>query len=423
MIKISESKSDTFISQLYRTITKNRRRTLSSAGNNVLHRIPNTSEFELPFANFTDEYDIEKTVAEGHFAKIFLAKHKITQTSVILKALHKELTGLKEFIKEFHYNYQLSHHPYILSCYQVKFQTNDFFVFAMDYAPYGDLSHHVGANGIPESCCKKIADQLSSALGFMHSKSLVHRDIKLENILIFALDFSRIKLSDFGATTREGLLHYRMNNTWTSFLAPEVLEVVRNERYVVKCSSDSWQFSILLYMCLTGSSPWKEANWVKDNKYCLFMKYQKRETSKIPDNFKKFTPRLLRAFRRFFDHNEDDRAKVTDINKYLKDKWLITKTSLSPSVASRSFRVSHLEQDQDSIKYINHKDYKHSNDEKARVKRLMSTFGLHQEKNPITDQATISEIKVSQWLTQNENNFQKFDDSEEDLDLSYWQRN
>lgn len=86
----------------------------------------------------------------------------------------------------------------------------------MEYAPYGDLSHHVGASGIPESCCKKIADQLSSALGFMHQKSLVHRDLKLENILIFALDFSRIKLCDFGATTREGLLVYRNNNTWVS---------------------------------------------------------------------------------------------------------------------------------------------------------------------------------------------------------------
>lgn len=65
----------------------------------------------------------------------------------------------------------------------------------MEYAPYGDLAAHVSSTGIPESCCKKIADQLSSALDFMHQKSLVHRDIKLENILIFSLDFSRIKVS------------------------------------------------------------------------------------------------------------------------------------------------------------------------------------------------------------------------------------
>lgn len=80
------------------------------------------------------------------------------------------MTSEKDFVKEFHYNYQLSHHPKILSCYQVKFQTSEYYVFAMEYAPYGDLASHVGGSGIPESCCKKITEQLSSALGFMHTK-------------------------------------------------------------------------------------------------------------------------------------------------------------------------------------------------------------------------------------------------------------
>jgi serine/threonine-protein kinase SBK len=84
----------------------------------------------------------------------------------------------------------------------------------MEVAPYGDLAEHVISSGIPETCCKKIADQLSSALGFMHQKSLVHRDLKLENILIFALDFSRIKLCDFGGTTKENSLVHRNTNTW-----------------------------------------------------------------------------------------------------------------------------------------------------------------------------------------------------------------
>jgi serine/threonine-protein kinase SBK len=69
--------------------------------------------------NICEEYDVEKTIAEGHFAKIFLTKHRKTKTNVVLKASHKELTSMREFIKEFHYNYQLSHHPCILSCYQV----------------------------------------------------------------------------------------------------------------------------------------------------------------------------------------------------------------------------------------------------------------------------------------------------------------
>lgn len=80
----------------------------------------------------------------------------------------------------------------------------------------------------------------------MHSKKLVHRlvsivtpnlvdqdfnvdfshsiirDIKLENVLVFDLDFTRVKLADFGGTTKEGLLVRKTNNTWTSFLSPEV---------------------------------------------------------------------------------------------------------------------------------------------------------------------------------------------------------
>jgi serine/threonine-protein kinase SBK len=83
------------------------------------------------------------------------------------------MTSEKDFIKEFHYNYQLSHHPKILSCYQVKFQTKEYYVFAMEYAPYGDLASHVSGSGLPESCCKKICEQLSSALGFMHMKVFI----------------------------------------------------------------------------------------------------------------------------------------------------------------------------------------------------------------------------------------------------------
>lgn len=81
-------------------------------------RIP--TDCELPFVNILDEYEIEKTIAEGYFAKIFLTHHKPTKSTVVLKACHVELTNVKEFIREFHYNYQLSHHPQILSCYQVK---------------------------------------------------------------------------------------------------------------------------------------------------------------------------------------------------------------------------------------------------------------------------------------------------------------
>lgn len=150
---------------------------------------------------------------------------------------------------------------------------------------------------------------------------------------------------------------------------------------------------------------------------------QKKETTKIPDNFRKFTPRLLRAFRRIFDHNEAERAKVTDITKYIEDKWLNTKLSTSRSVSNlgnNSFRVSNAPSDHDSIKYINHKEPKNPTDEKNRMKRLMSSFGIH-DKNLRLDSNMI-ENRVNQWLIDNENNFKLYDHREEDLKLDFWKK-
>ncbi|XP_050100687.1 serine/threonine-protein kinase meng-po-like [Anopheles aquasalis] len=419
-MKLSESKSDTsIIATLYKSINNSYRRLSNTS--NVLHRIP---DMEIPCMAIADEYDIEKMIAEGCFAKIFLAHHRPTGTTVVLKAIHTELTSLKEFIREFHYNYQLSHHPNILSCYQVKFQTKEYYVYAQEHAPFGDLAANVGASGLPESSCKKIAEQLSSALGFMHLKSLVHRDLKLENVLVFTPDFSRIKLCDFGTTTREGVLVSRNNKTWTAFLSPEVLEIVKNERFICKASSDSWQFGIVLFVCLTGATPWKSADWVRDAKYAAFMKYQKRETTKIPENFRRFTPRLLRAFRRIFDHREEDRAKVTDIMKYMKNRWMDGKIAVSKSASNiasvgqhqgqgphHQQQQQHTSSDQDSVKYINHRESRNSFDGRLRARRMTSAGALTPDSVPgsvsfggsgTTDQQEAIRSKVWDWLETND---------------------
>lgn len=60
-------------------------------------------------------------------------------------------------------------------------------------------------------------------------------------------------------------------------------------------------------------------------------------------------------------------------------------------------------------------------DEKSRIKRLMSTFGIQNDKNHNMDQASV-ENRVSQWLNENESNFKKFDHVEENLDLKFWEK-
>lgn len=109
------------------------------------------------------------------------------------------------------------------------------------------------------------------------------------------------------------------------------------------------------------------------------MKYQKRETQKIPDNFKRFTPRMLRGFRRLFDHDERDRAKVTDIMKYIKDKWLDPKMSTTKVSFSSVQQISDKDSVMINFSINNNKAGKGPvtpEIEKTRTKRLLSSVGL-----------------------------------------------
>lgn len=363
----------------------------------IMHQIP--ADVRFPNMEIRDEYDVEMHIAEGCFAKILLVRHRPTNTKVVLKAVHAELTTYREFVKEFHYSYQLSHHPNILCAYNVAFQTADYYMFAQEHAPFGDLSASLGPGGLHEDSVKVICEQLSSALGFMHSKHLVHRDLKLENVLVFAVDFSRVKLCDFGATTKEGTLVKKIKHTWSNFLPPEVIESVKNEKFICRTASDTWQFGIMIYSLLTGNAPWAKADWVHDSKYAAFKKYEERKTQKLPDSFKGFTPRILRAFRKMLNHNAEDRAKVTEISKYMKDRWMDAKPGgVSGSKSASNLLVAGADglcTDKDSIcVYLNQRESRPSLDEnKQRLRRLMSTYGLETQ----LDQGAIRK-RIWDWV-------------------------
>ena len=255
------------------------------------------------------------------------------------------------------------------------------------------------AGGLPEQQCKRIAEQLSSAVGFLHSLKLVHRDLKLENILVFAADMSLVKLCDFGATVREGSLVTKHRCTWQPFLPPEICELVSNERYECKLTSDCWQIGIILYFCLTGCSPWQSAD-ISDGAYCSFMRWQKRKTTKVPVQFRGFTSRFLRLLRRLLERKPEKRASVTEINKYLKDVWMDRKTTARTSscggVAASSSAIN-ISRRESLNMYLNQMDDKsHLVDEsKNRLKKMLSGYGIE----TTVDQKAISK-RVWEWLMQ-----------------------
>lgn len=293
-----------------------------------------------------EHYDVLKNLGEGHFAQVVLAIHRKTETTVVLKQIHKEITAARDFFREFHYNYHLSPHPNIISSYNVSFITNNCYTFAMEYAPCGDLSGCVKANGLSEDLCKKVVRQLTSALEFMHSKQLVHRDIKLENILVFDQFMEKIKLCDFGCTRRDGSLVSRVKCTWTSFQPPEVCEVLDIEKYHCHPGNDVWQLGVVIFVCLTGSTPWQKADEILDPHYKTFTRWKSRRVIKMPANFKRFSVRMLRLLRRLFENTPEKRPPVTETLKYLKDSWLVSQIQTSKSAPTIAHRTESFSKDE-----------------------------------------------------------------------------
>ncbi|KAG8525434.1 uncharacterized protein KY384_009078 [Bacidia gigantensis] len=129
---------------------------------------------------------------------------------------------------------------------------------------YNYLLRH---GSLPVEKVQKIFTQLVGAVAYVHNKSCVHRDLKLENILLDKNE--NVKLCDFGFTREyEGKLSYLQTFCGTvCYSAPEML---KGEKYAAE-KVDVWSLGIILYALLTGELPYDDDDDAK-TKWCILNK-------------------------------------------------------------------------------------------------------------------------------------------------------
>lgn len=160
--------------------------------------------------------------------------------------------------------------------------------------------------------------QLGLALDFIHSRNLVHRDVKPENVLLFDRECRRIKLADFGMTRRVGCRVKRVSGT-IPYTAPEVCRASRTEGFLVTTSLDVWAFGVLVFCMLTGNFPWEAALPV-DAFYEEFRRWQKAgcPVGTYPSQWRRFTDDALRMFQRLLAAEPEKRCGVKDVFCFIK---------------------------------------------------------------------------------------------------------
>lgn len=125
----------------------------------------------------------------------------------------------------------------------------------LEYCPGDELYNHLLNNGrMDPAKVQKIFTQLVGAVSYVHAKSCVHRDLKLENILLDKNE--NVKLVDFGFTREyQGTTSYLQ--TWCGTICYSAPEMIKGEKYAGE-KVDVWSLGIILYALLCGELPFDD---------------------------------------------------------------------------------------------------------------------------------------------------------------------
>lgn len=319
---------------------KDSRRSLDISGK---RRIPR----EVRFGN----YVLGSTLGEGEFGKVKLGWRKdgklpsqaaiklIKRDSIPTGSekegkIYREITALKKL-----------RHPNIVRLVEVL-QNDKYIGIVLEYASGGELFDYIlDHRYLKESLACRLFAQLVSGVDYMHAKGIVHRDLKLENLLLDK--HKNIIITDFGFVNS---FHNANNDLMKTscgspcYAAPEL--VVSSEPYEGK-KVDIWSCGVILYAMLAGYLPFDDDPENPDGSNIARLYHYITHTPLTFPEYIQPTPRDL--LRRILVSNPNKRINLKDIRSH---QWLAPHApflSVTPMEWDRNYRSTKVLTQQDKI--------------------------------------------------------------------------
>ncbi|KAK3148540.1 hypothetical protein QOZ80_3BG0296340 [Eleusine coracana subsp. coracana] len=206
------------------------------------------------------DYELQRLVGKGSFAKVFRAAHRRTGARVAVKAIDRELVDKRvhEGILQEREILNSISHPNILRLLDT-IDTGKVLYLVLEYCDGGDLGSFLNKHGrLPEATAKDLMRQLAEGLKVLRGRNIVHRDLKPQNLLLSTNgDAIILKIGDFGFA--RSLMNENLAATICGsplYMAPEIWQ---GKDYDAK--SDLWSVGVILFQLVTGQLPFPGSNY------------------------------------------------------------------------------------------------------------------------------------------------------------------